>query len=101
MNRSALIVSMGLLMFALRSGGLLLGTLVLPVRLQRALQAAPVAVFGALVVSGVTGHAGETPIRLIAVLVAALALLWRRQIWIGVVAGMAAIWLLRWIGMGR
>lgn len=55
----------------------------------------PISVFAALVVPALPGEHGELSIRLIAAALAAVVL-WRvRSLWVGIVVGMVAFWILR------
>jgi branched-subunit amino acid transport protein len=62
---------------------------------QRFLRFVPIAVFAALIVPGIPGELGEVWQRSLAAALAALAI-WRvRSLWLGILVGMAAFWLLR------
>jgi branched-subunit amino acid transport protein len=61
----------------------------------RFLHFVPIAVFAALITPSLPGTSGETPWRLVAAGLAALAI-WRlKSLWIGIAVGMGAFWLLR------
>jgi branched-subunit amino acid transport protein len=61
----------------------------------RFLHFVPIAVFAALITPSLPGSSGEAPLRLIAAALAALAI-WRlKSLWVGIVVGMGAFWLLR------
>jgi branched-subunit amino acid transport protein len=75
-------------------GFLLSGRKVAPFWL-RFLHFVPVAVFAALITPSLPGTSGEAPIRLVAAGLASLAI-WRlKSLWVGIVVGMGAFWLLR------
>ena len=61
----------------------------------RFLHFVPIAVFASLVTPYVEGDLGEWGIRIAAATVAALAAWRTRQLWVAIVIGMAAFWLLR------
>lgn len=74
--------------------GLSLARLTLPPFWGRFLNFVPVAVFAALVVPALP-RGEETPVRLVAALLATLVF-WRvRSLWLGLLVGMAAFWALR------
>jgi branched-subunit amino acid transport protein len=55
----------------------------------------PITVFAALIFPALPGSSGEAGIRMIAAALTALAI-WRlKSLWIGIVVGMGAFWLLR------
>jgi branched-subunit amino acid transport protein len=77
-------------------GFLLSGRKVSPFWL-RFLHFVPISVFAALITPSLPGEAGETPLRLVAALLAAVAI-WRlKSLWIGIVVGMGTFWLLRYL----
>lgn len=56
----------------------------------------PITVFAAIIFPALPGSSGETTIRLFAAALAAVAI-WRlKSLWIGIVVGMGAFWLLRY-----
>ncbi len=61
----------------------------------RFLRFVPIAVFAAIVAPSLSGGGGEGEIRIAAALLAALAAWRTRQLWVAIVVGMAAFWLLR------
>ena len=67
----------------------------LPSFWSRFLHFVPIAAFAALVTPSLEGAEGEGEIRLVAAALAALAAWRTRQLWVSVVAGMVAFWLLR------
>lgn len=88
------IVLMAFVTYLPRVTGLSLAQLRLPPFWTRYLQFVPVAVFTALVVPALPSP-GETPVRLFAAGVAALAL-WRfGTLWFGLLVGMVVFWGLR------
>lgn len=74
--------------------GLSLSGLELPPFWLRFLQFVPVAVFAALVVPALPSG-GETPVRLVAAVVAALVFWRMRSLWLGLLVGMTVFWGLR------
>jgi branched-subunit amino acid transport protein len=55
----------------------------------------PISVFAALIFPALPGSSGEGSIRVLAATLAALAI-WRlKNLWVGIVVGMSAFWLLR------
>jgi branched-subunit amino acid transport protein len=94
-------VSMAVVTYALRFGGLSLAKIRFPPFLLRVLHAVPLAVFAALIVSALSGERGEGGLRLVAASCAGLAV-WRlRRLWVGILVGMGMLWLLRLInGVG-
>ncbi len=88
------IVLMALVTYGPRLLGLSLSGLEPPPFWLRFLGVVPVAVFAALVVPALPS-AGETPVRLVAAMVAVLVF-WRvRSLWLGLLVGMAVVWGLR------
>ena len=95
MSPLAIIVGMAVLTYATRWVGLRFTTLRLPPFWLDFLRFVPVAVFAALVVPSLSGPSGQTPARVLAAGAAALVL-WRFQrMWLGLVVGLGAFWLLR------
>lgn len=91
---SLTILLMALVTYLPRLAGLSLTGLTLPPFWTRFLRFVPIAVFAALVVPALPSP-GETPVRLVAAGVAALAL-WRfGSLWFGLLVGMMAFWGLR------
>jgi branched-subunit amino acid transport protein len=80
--------------FASRYAGLALRT-DLPDFWVRFLHFVPIAVFAALVSPYLEGGRGEGGIRVAAAAVAAVAAWRTRQLWVAIVVGMTAFWLLR------
>ena len=61
----------------------------------RFLRFIPITVFAALVVPALPGNAGELPIRLVTAAAASVTI-WRyHNLWLGILVGMGAFWLLR------
>lgn len=88
------IVLMAFVTYLPRLVGLSLAGFCLPPFWTRFLQFVPVAVFSALIVPALPSP-GETPIRLAAATVAALAL-WRfGSLWLGLLVGIVVFWGLR------
>jgi branched chain amino acid efflux pump len=82
----------GVTTYGTRAAGFLLGERSVPVVVQRFLKYVPVAAFTALVAPGVVTLDAQMPARLAGAAVAAIAVLWLKQLWAGLVAGMAAFW---------
>lgn len=80
--------------FGSRYAGLALRT-ELPDFWVRFVHFVPIAVFASLVTPYLEGDRSEWGIRVAAAAVAALAAWRTRQLWVAIVAGMAAYWLLR------
>jgi branched-subunit amino acid transport protein len=101
MKTALVIVSMAVVTYALRFGGLWLAKMRFPPFLLRVLYAVPLAVFAALIVSTLAGEHGEGGLRLVAASCAGLAV-WRLQrLWVGILVGMGMFWLLRLVsGVG-
>ncbi len=57
----------------------------------------PVAVFPALIAPELVAVPAEIPVRLAAFVLAGLVLLRWRTLWLGLLTGMVAFWLLRWL----
>lgn len=95
MNATLIILAMALVTFVPRLAGFLLASSQLPAFWRRFLHFVPVAVFAALVVPALPGEPGETPVRLIAAALSALALYYAKSLWIGIAVGMGVFWLLR------
>ena len=76
-----------------RISGFVIGQRHLPEWLGRFLHYVPVAVFAALVTTNFNAGQADMLPRLIGVVAASLAVLRFRQLWIGLVAGMACFWL--------
>ncbi|MBU8899842.1 AzlD domain-containing protein [Corallococcus sp. H22C18031201] len=94
MNVLPIILGMAAVTYAPRLAGLWLRVEVPPFW-QRFLRFVPIAAFSALVVPALPGERGEAGVRLFAALLAAVAT-WRfRKLWLGILVGMAAYWLLR------
>jgi branched-subunit amino acid transport protein len=89
----ALALAAGLVTYVTRIGGFLLGTRKVPAFAERFLKYVPVAAFTALFVPGAVTLDAQMPARLAGAAVAAVAVLWLRQLWAGLVAGMAVFWL--------
>jgi branched-subunit amino acid transport protein len=90
-----IIVSMAMVTYALRFGGLWLAKMRLPPFLLRVLHAVPLAVFAALIVTALAGERSEGGLRLVAASCAGLAV-WRLQrLWVGILVGMGTLWFLR------
>lgn len=97
MNTLGVVLAMGAGVYALRLAGLALRDLAVPEAWERSLRFVPVALLTALVVLSVSG-AGRADVDLTRVAAAATGALaaWRtRRLWVCIVAGMAAFWLLR------
>ena len=88
-----LIVAVATVTYATRISGFLIGRRTLPPWLNRFLVYVPVAVFAALVTSELNIGKADTLARLIGIGFASVAVLRFRQLWIGLVTGMAGYWL--------
>jgi branched-subunit amino acid transport protein len=89
----ALALVAGIITYTTRIGGFLLGARKVPLAAQRFLKYVPVAAFTALFAPGVVTLDAQMPARLAGAAAAAVAVLWLRQLWAGLVAGMAVFWL--------
>ena len=88
-----LILAAAVVTYGTRISGFLLGQRKLPAWLNRFLTYVPVAVFAALLTPDLNvGGAGMWP-RLIGAAVATIVVLRFRQLWAGLIAGMAGFWL--------
>lgn len=96
MNPTTTIVLMALVTFGPRLAGFLLSGQPLPPFWLRALRFVPIAVFAALVTPSLPG-AGGLPVRVAAALVAVATMARTRRLELGLLAGMAAYALLRWL----
>jgi branched-subunit amino acid transport protein len=92
MERLLIVVAVAIVTYATRYAGFLLGRRTLPSAFDRFLAYVPVAAFAALLVPGLADGAGSVPARLIGAAAAALVLLRFGALWGGLVAGMAAFW---------
>lgn len=89
------IVLMGVVTFIPRWAGLRLSGREVPPFWLRFFNYVPLAVFPALIVPEIAGAGSGIPVRLAALLIAALVLFRFRALWAGLLSGMAAFWLLR------
>lgn len=95
MSATLIILGMAAITYAVRFAGLRLTNLKLPPFWLAFLRFVPVSVFAALVAPSLAGSQGEGEIRLLAALLAGV-LMWRtKQLWLGLLFGMGAFWLLR------
>src|SRR5688572_25156977 len=96
MNTLLPILGLGLGMYALRLGGMVLRDVTVPPAWERALRFVPVALLTALVLVSILGRAGdERTFRLIGAFGGAL-LAWRtKKMWACILAGIAVYWALR------
>lgn len=62
---------------------------------RRFLNFVPVAVFAALITPALPGDSGEVEVRLVSAIIASFVIWYRRSLWLGIVVGMSAFWLLR------
>jgi len=90
---AGLIVAVAAVTYLTRISGFVIGQRTMPQWLGRFLQYVPVAVFAALVTTNFNAGQSDMLPRLIGVVAASLAVLRFRQLWIGLVAGMACFWL--------
>ena len=96
MSPLPIILGMAVITYGTRIAGLLVNTEVPPFWL-RFLHFVPIAVFAALVVPALGGQQGEGLLRLVAAVAAAVAIWRTKQLWVGIVVGMAVFWLLRFL----
>jgi branched-subunit amino acid transport protein len=90
------ILGMGLGMYALRLGGMVLRDVTVPPAWERALRFVPVALLTALVLVSILGRAGdERFFRLIGAAGGALVAWRTKKMWACILAGMAIYWILR------
>ncbi len=95
MSDTFIILGMAAITYATRYVGLRLTALKLPPFWLAFLRFVPVSVFAALIAPALAGTGSEGVPRVLAAVLAAL-LIWRsRQLWLGLLVGMAAFWLLR------
>jgi branched-subunit amino acid transport protein len=96
MNTLLPILGMGLGMYALRLGGMVLRDVAVPPAWERALRFVPVALLTALVLVSILGRTGdERSFRLIGAAGAALVAWRAKKTWACILAGMAVYWALR------
>lgn len=91
------IALMAVVTFVPRYLGLRLSGRPVPPYWLRFFQFVPIAVFPALIVPELFAVEGETGVRLTAFALAGVVLLRFRVLWAGLLAGMVAFWLLRWL----
>ncbi|MGO8950251.1 MAG: AzlD domain-containing protein [Ktedonobacterales bacterium] len=89
----ALIVAVAIVTYLTRISGFLVGRRTLPSSVNRFLNYVPVAVFAALVTINFNAGQSDTLPRLAGVAAASLGVLRFKQLWIGLVTGMATFWL--------
>lgn len=95
MSDTLVILGMAVLTYASRFVGLRFTGVELPPFWLAFLRFVPISVFAALVTPSLAGAAGEGAVRLLAAVLAAV-LMWRtKQLWLGLLFGMGAFWLLR------
>lgn len=97
MSPLLVIVLMALVTFVPRWLGLRLAGREVPAFWLRFFQFVPIAVFPALIIPELFALPAETPVRLLAFVLALVVLLRVRALWAGLLAGMAGYWLLRWL----
>ena len=95
MSKLALVLAVALATYGTRVAGLALRERRIPPAMERFLAYVPMAVFAALITPSLGVGTGEVAPRLLGAGAAALAMLRVRQLWVGLVAGMAAYWLAR------
>jgi branched-subunit amino acid transport protein len=94
-NDTLIILGMALVTYVPRLLGFALSELKVSSFWLRFFRFIPISVFAALVVPALPGDQGELNIRLLAAALAAVVI-WRvRSLWIGILVGMLAFWLLR------
>jgi branched-subunit amino acid transport protein len=95
MNPTLTILFMALVTYLPRLAGFVLSGRNVSAFWLRFFRFVPITVFAALIFPALPGASGEAPIRIIAALLATLAI-WRlKSLWIGIVVGMGAFWVLR------
>ena len=91
------IILMAVVTFTPRFLGFLLSGRKVAAFWLRFLHFVPIAVFAALITPSLSGSSGEGSLRFLAAALAALAI-WRlKSLWVGIVVGMGAFWLLRFV----
>lgn len=85
----------GIATYCTRIAGFRLGRRAMPPFVDRFLGYVPAAMFAALIAPDLLPSAGEAPPRLLGALAATAALLYLKQLWLGLAIGMAAYWLVR------
>lgn len=91
------IILMAVVTFVPRYLGLRLSGRPVPPFWLRFFQFVPIAVFPALIVPELFAAEGGTVVRLLAFSLAGVVLLRFRALWAGLLTGMSAFWLLRWL----
>ena len=95
MSTGLIILLMAVVTYVPRLAGFLLSEQNVSSFWLRFLHFVPIAVFAALISPALLGIQGEGNIRLLAAFLAAI-IIWRSEsLWLGIVSGMAAFWLLR------
>lgn len=95
MSATWIIALMAIVTFVPRLAGFMLPVGAVRGFWLRFLHFVPVAVFAALVVPALPGSEGELGVRVAAATVASLSIWRTRSLWLGILVGMAAFWVLR------
>jgi branched-subunit amino acid transport protein len=95
MSPIALILLVAAGTFATRLTGFLIGDRPVPLVVDRSLEYVPMAVFAALITPDLASTGGDLTARLTGVIVAGAVVLRVRQLWAGLLGGMAVYLLLR------
>lgn len=93
MGELGFILAAAVATYLTRLGGFGLGGRELPPVLERFLAYVPVAVFAALIAPGLAAGDGPWAARAVGVVAAAIVVRRTRQLWAGLAAGMAVVWL--------
>lgn len=97
MSPTATILLMAFVTYLPRLAGFLLSSRNVSPFWLRFFRFVPITVFAAIIFPALPGLSGETTIRLFAAVLAGGAI-WRlKSLWIGIVVGMGAFWLLRYL----
>jgi branched-subunit amino acid transport protein len=99
MDRMALVLAVAAVTYATRVSGFYLGRQAVPRTLDRFLDYVPVTAFAALVVPGIDAGGGEMLPHLIGLGAAALAGIRFKQLWVVIVVGMGAYWVVGAVGL--
>lgn len=95
MSDSLIIVGMALVTYLPRLLGFALSSFKLPPFWLRFLRFVPITVFAALITPALLGNQGEGGVRIIAALLATLAIVRTKSLVLGLAVGMVSFWVLR------